>query len=97
MHLDSLPGHELVMKGLDDLVAGRETAEALLVAIGAERLRRAGIAVPEPVPDEPEHRLYRLLQSAAGDDAHSQYNSMIRQLVSFERAAECATAPETRA
>jgi hypothetical protein len=90
MDLRSLPGHELILQGLSDLQAGRDTAEALLVAIGAERLRRAGIAVPEKVPCDPEHRLYALLASVESDSAHSRYNAMIRQLVSFERAVECA-------
>ena len=30
-----LPGHDLIAQGLDDLVAGAETAAALLVSIGA--------------------------------------------------------------
>ena len=90
MDLQSLPGHELVLQGLSDLGSNLETAEALVVAIGAERLRRAGIAVPGHVPSDPEHRLYLLLSKDDPDSAHSRYNAMIRQLVSFERAAECA-------
>jgi hypothetical protein len=90
MDLRSLPGHELILQGLSDLSSGRETAEGFLVAIGAERLRRAGIAVPHNVPADPEHRLYALLAEDDSDSAHSRYNAMIRQLVSFERAAECA-------
>ena len=89
MDLRSLPGHELIEKGLADLSSGRESVEALLVAIGAERLRRSGIAVPAAVPEDPEHRLYALLAADDSDSAHSRYNVMIRQLVSFERAAEC--------
>jgi hypothetical protein len=90
MDLRSLPGHELVLQGLSDLTAGTETAEALLVAIGAERLRRAGLSVPHDLPSDPEHRLYLLLAEDDSDSAHARYNAMIRQLVSFERAAECA-------
>lgn len=90
MDLRSLPGHELIVQGLDDLAQGRETAESLLVAIGAERLRRAGLAVPDGTPPDPEHRLYALLTASESDSAHSRYNAMIRQLVSFERALECA-------
>ena len=86
----ALPGHELIMRGVADLAAGRESVEALLVAIGAHRLRRAGLAVPEPLPPEPEHRLYALLAAGNADSAHARYNALIRQLVSFERAAECA-------
>jgi hypothetical protein len=84
-----LPGGDIVQEGLDDLHGGRETVPALLVAIGAPRLRRLGIAVPETVND-PEQRLYALLTRAEGDAAHSQFNGLIRRLVSFERAAESA-------
>lgn len=90
MDITILPGHEVIRAGLDDLEAGRETAEALLVAIGAERLRRAGLSVPEVSITDPEHKLYELLARQDSDSAHSRYNALIRQLVSFERAAECA-------
>jgi len=35
----------------------------------------------------PERRLYDLLRATDPDTAHSRYNSLIRRLVSFERAA----------
>jgi len=89
MTWDELPGGDLVREGLDDLRNGRETAPALLVAIGAPRLRRLGIVVPEAAQD-PEHRLYALLARTEGDAAHSRFNALIRRLVSFERAAESA-------
>jgi hypothetical protein len=85
----ALPGADLVELGLADLERGVESVEALLVSIGAPRLERLGITVPAPLPS-PEHRLYQLLQSRHGDEAHSRYNALIRRLVSFERAAECA-------
>lgn len=86
---NDLPGGDLVREGLDDLSNGRETAPALLVAIGAPRLRRLGIVVPETVQD-PEDRLYALLARTEGDAAHTRFNALIRRLVSFERAAESA-------
>jgi hypothetical protein len=86
---DDLPGHDLVEQGLADLAAGVESDAALLVAIGAPRLRELGIPIVHAWPD-PEHRLYRRLAASWGpDEAHSRYNALIRQLVSFERAAEC--------
>jgi hypothetical protein len=85
-----LPGEELIQQGLNDLAKGEETIAALLVAIGAPRLRRLGISIPENTPPGPEHRLYQKLYLSAGDAAHSQYNAWIRRLVSYERAAECA-------
>jgi len=87
MELTSLPGHELVLKGLDDLGRGIESNEALLVSIGEPRLRRAGIEVPEPLAS-PEHRLYELLAAEDADAAHGRYNALVRRLVSFERAAD---------
>ncbi len=89
MNIDALPGGDLIRDGLRDLAAGRESAAALLVAIGAPRLRRAGLQVP-PVPfDSAEHRLYMLLARSDADSAHSRYNALIRRLVSFERSCEC--------
>ena len=87
MNLTALPGHELVLRGLEDLSAGIESDEALLVSIGAPRLRQAGIDVPEPLAS-PEHRLYERLAAEDADAAHSRYNALVRRLVSFERAAD---------
>jgi hypothetical protein len=87
--LGSLPGARLVQSGIADLEAGRESVEALLVSIGAPRLRSIGIELPSPI-SSPEHKLYLLLASEKGDAAHSAYNALIRRLVSFERAATCA-------
>lgn len=87
MELTSLPGQELVLKGLEDLARGEESIEALLVSIGAPRLRQAGIEVPEPLAS-PEHRLYGRLAEEYGDAAHGRYKALVRRLVSFERAAD---------
>lgn len=87
-----LPGSELILEGSDDAFAGRETANALLVEIAAPRLRELGIRVPDfPVqPLDAEIRLYRLLRREVGADAYGQYNSLLRRLTSFVRAAEGA-------
>jgi hypothetical protein len=84
-----LPGEDLIEAGLRDLRAGEETIEALLVAIGAPRLRSLGLRLPNKLPKNPEHRLYDLLAKDDQDSAHSRYNAYIRKLVSYERAAEC--------
>ncbi|HEX6738725.1 MAG TPA: hypothetical protein VF310_10650 [Vicinamibacteria bacterium] len=89
--LAELPGGDLVEAGCRDLAQGRETAEALLVASFAERLRRGGLEVPPHTIEEPEHRLYRLLAASDSDAAHGRYNALIRRLVSFARALECAS------
>jgi hypothetical protein len=84
-----LPGQDLIEKGIADLSRGEETVEALLVSIGAPRLSRVGLALPSPI-SSPEKKLYELLAREEPDAAHSRYNALIRRLVSFERAAECA-------
>lgn len=93
--LADLPGADLVFAGLDALHAiaqgEREefTPEALLVAIGARRLRAAGLVLPEglALPERPELALYETIADDHAD-AHSRYNALIRRLVSFERALE---------
>ena len=89
MDSSGLPGEELIRRGLADLAAGRLSAEALLVAIGAPRLHNLALEVPSCGIADPEHRLYELLASSDPDSAHSRYNGLIRRLVRFERALEC--------
>ena len=86
---DDLPGHDLIEQGLEDLAARTETAAALLVSIGAPRLRQVGVDVANPISGS-EHKLYELLSRTDSDSAHSRYNALIRRLVSFERALSCA-------
>ena len=88
MRLTDLPGGDLIAAGLDDLRRGLETVPALLVSVGAPRLRRLGLSVPSAIPD-PERRLYVLLARDDPAAAHGRYNALVRRLVSFERAAEC--------
>lgn len=85
-----LPGADLVAQGLADLDRNVESESALLVAIGAPRLRRLGLAVPECPWPSPEHALYALLALSDARSAHSRYNALVRRLVSFERAMERA-------
>jgi hypothetical protein len=84
----ALPGEELVRQGLTDMASGRHTEAALLVSIGAPRLRRLGLHIPVALSD-PEHRLYARLIEGGPDAAHSRYNALLRRLVSFERALAC--------
>lgn len=89
MTASALPGSDLITAGLRDLECGEETVAALLVSIGAPRLRRLGYAIARPFPD-PERRLYMQLAASDPHAAHGRYNALVRRLVSFERAAECA-------
>jgi hypothetical protein len=83
------PADDLVSAGIDDLSRGTESVAALLVSIGAPRLRALGVSLP-PTIDAPELRLYERLREMGPDAAHSRYNALIRRLVSFERAVACA-------
>jgi hypothetical protein len=87
--MSSLPANDLIATGIKDLQSSRESIPALLVAIGAPKLRSLGLKVPENLPSNPEHRLYDLLSASEPDSAHSKYNALIRKLVSFERAFSC--------
>lgn len=84
-----LPGSDLIEQGLDDLSRGVLSVAALVVSIGAPRLTRLGVHIPDPLPC-PERALYDLLCEADANSAHSRYNALVRRLVSYERAAACA-------
>jgi len=58
MDLAALPGSELIREGLEDLGAGRETATALLVVIGAPLV----IDKEEFKPSDTDTRLEELLR-----------------------------------
>ena len=85
-----MPGADLVASGIEALRRGQVTVEALLVAVGAHRLRSAGLSVPR-TPElsiSPELALYSAVGAAHPRDAHSRYNGLLRRLVSFQRALE---------
>ncbi len=90
--LRDLPGSELVLAGLEDLRRGHRSPESLLVTIGADHLRASGLDVPRAGLSGrfPEHELYDLLEAEDSSSAHGRYNSLIRRLLSFERALERA-------
>ena len=71
------PGEEMIDEGLRDLAAGDETVFALLVAIGAPRLRNIGINLPQDLPASPEHRLYLKLAADDPDSAHSRFQGSL--------------------
>jgi hypothetical protein len=86
--LEWLPGNAMIRKGLADHRAGRKTIAACLVRIASPRLSRAGLINPEAIKDDgTELELYQLL-SGEGARAYSRYNSLLRELVSFEHALD---------
>ena len=62
----------------------------MLVEVGRPQLSELGFLLAESRVQQPEHKLYKLLEKKYGNSAYSQYNAFIRRLVSFERAAACA-------
>jgi hypothetical protein len=86
--LEGLPGSTLIREGLADHRAGRKTIAACLVRIASPRLSRAGLIDPKVIEDDgTELELYQLL-SGEGNRAYSRYNSLLRELVSFEHALD---------
>src|SRR5439155_20489635 len=84
-NFSSLPGGDLVERGLRELRAGQRTESGLLVLIASPRLMALGIDVParHDILRPYEHRLYELLDDTHGAGAYSRYNSLIRRIVSF--------------
>lgn len=86
--MEGLPGAELILAGLRDLHENRLTVSSCLVRMARRRLARAGLVTPSARHDvDAELDLYHLL-SHEGNQAHSRYNSLVRQLVSFEHALD---------
>ncbi len=89
--LKQLPGAEIVLPGLADLHAGRQSINASAVESAAPRLRRVGLDVPAGGGELPAaHVLYRHLSEELGDAAHSRYNAILSRVASFAGAAERA-------
>ena len=90
---ERLPGGTLIEKGNRRFsIRVDEPSEGYLVHIARSRLTRAGLIGKSDVATLPnaELELYRLLRSEGGD-AYSRYNSLLRELVSFENALDRLT------
>lgn len=90
--LAKLPGAEIVLPGIEDLKAGRESINALAVSAAARRLGVSDLVDDSGGEEPAAHRLYRLLNDELGDAAHSRYNAILRRVASFARAADHARA-----
>jgi hypothetical protein len=90
--LAKLPGAEIVLPGIEDLKAGRETVNALAVSAAAGRLGVRELVREDSTGEPAAHRLYLRLNDELGDAAHSRYNAILARVVSFARAAEHARA-----
>lgn len=92
LELDSLPGAEIVLPGIADLEAGRETVNAFAVRAAASRLGVRKLVGDDDAGEPAAHRLYLRLSDELGDGAHSRYNAILARVASFARAAEHARA-----
>lgn len=90
--LDKLPGAEIVLPGIEDLEAGRDTIDALAVSAAATKLGVSDLVVATDAEEPAAHRLYQRLNSELGDTAHSRYNAILSRVASFARAAGHARA-----
>ena len=83
-----LPGAERIGEGLRDYHDKRHTIGSCLVRMARRRLAGAGLLEASTEHDiHAELDLYHLL-SPEGNQAHSRYNALIRELVSFEHALD---------
>jgi hypothetical protein len=86
--LKQLPGAEIVLAGIADVAAGRETVNAPPFGPRGARLSRIGLG---PLPAAPAaHELFEQLSEELGDGAHSRYNAILARVASFAGAAERA-------
>ncbi len=87
----NLPGAEIVLPGVADLIAGRKSVNASAVQCAATRLRGLGIDAPSATGEQPAaHDLYSMLSEELGGGAHSRYNAILARIASFAGAAERA-------
>lgn len=85
--LSGLPGEDLIRKGISDCQGACLSIESCLVEMASPRLERAGLLHCHQPESEPERTLYRLLRQSPGD-AYPRYNSLLRELSSFEHALD---------
>jgi len=86
--ISGLPGASFIQRGLQDYRENRHTIPSCLVRMARRRLAMAGLMESSTQHDiEAELDLYQLL-SHEGNQAHSKYNALIRELVSFEHALD---------
>lgn len=87
--LTGLPAADRIERGLRALARGESSADALLVAIAARRLRGLGFDLPDQtrLPREPELALYRALGSTS-EEPFFAYRAALAELDSFLAGCE---------
>ncbi len=78
----------MIQSGLEDYEQGLHTIGSCLVRIASPRLKKAGLLARVcDAGQAAELELYQLL-AHEGNQAHSRYNALIRELISFEHALD---------
>ena len=86
--LHGLPCEAMIRQGLQDVEEGKESVAASLVNIARPRLEKAELLRRSPaVIVDAELLLYKQL-AYLGDRAYSRYKSLVRELISFEKALD---------
>lgn len=85
LDLTSIPGGDLIAKGLDDLKRGKQSEEALAVLVAGRRLSALGFRVPrrKSIPLPYEHTLFAAIERRDPSGAHATYNALLQRIVSF--------------
>lgn len=79
----NFPGWEIIGKGLNDIINGREnTIFALAVFIAANRLKELGFKI-NGKKDDSNLLLYQKLCEKYDNEAHYQYNAIMQRVVKF--------------
>lgn len=88
----NLPGIDLVKRGLEDLSAQHQSKYSMLLLSAKSRLNDLGISFDNFSSEkDPSGMLFSLLKQEQGDGAHSMYNALNRELLSFIKALEHET------
>lgn len=87
--LSGLPAEQYIREGIVDLKNGKQSISSCLVRIASPRLLKAGIfdSSANLNGQDAELTLYALLKPH-GNRAYPLYNSLLRELVSFEQALD---------
>lgn len=88
----NLPGTEIVLSGLFDISEGKYSKYSFLLQCARTRLKDIGIDVGKTLTSrDPSLVLFEILKLELGNGAHSMYNALNRELLSFIKAAERET------
>ena len=83
-----LPGYEIVEIGLEDIRQGLLTEYSYLLYSAQTRFSDIGIKIEGEVPVDSSIKAFKIIETKLGDEAHSVFNALNRQLLSFIKASE---------